>query len=29
MKYKIRKEYTKNPDEAIIEILKDRGVSDI
>ena len=29
MKYKLRKEYTKNPDLALKEILQDRGVEDI
>ena len=29
MKYRLRKEYSKNPDEALNEILKDRGVVDL
>ena len=29
MKYKLRKEFSTNPDKALIEILKDRGVIDI
>ena len=29
MKYKLRKEYTKNPELALKEILQDRGVEDI
>lgn len=29
MKYKLRKNYTRNPDEALSAILQDRGVKDI
>ena len=29
MKYRLRKEFSTNPDKALIEILKDRGVTDI
>ena len=29
MRYKLRKEYSKNPDKALKEILQDRGVTDI
>lgn len=29
MKYKLRKEYSKNPEEALNEILIDRGVTDL
>lgn len=29
MKYKLRKEYSKNPEEALNEILIDRGVIDL
>ena len=29
MKYRLRKEYTKNPDKALSEILIDRGVKEI
>lgn len=29
MKYKLRNNYSTNPDKALIEILKDRGVTDI
>ena len=29
MKYRLRKEYSANPDKALKEILQDRGVTDI
>lgn len=29
MKYKLRNNYTKNPEEALLQILKDRGVEDV
>ena len=29
MKYKLRKQYSTNPDKALREILQDRGVQDI
>lgn len=29
MKYRLRKEYSTNPDKALKEILQDRGVTDI
>ena len=29
MKYRLRKEFTKNPESALAEILQDRGVEDI
>ena len=29
MKYRLRKEFSTNPDKALKEILKDRGVVDI
>ena len=29
MKYKLRNNYSKNPDEALYDILRDRGVNDI
>ena len=29
MKYKLRNNYSTNPDEALIDILKDRGVKDV
>lgn len=29
MKYKLRNEYTHDPDQALYEILMDRGVTDI
>ena len=29
MKYRLRKEYSTNPDKALKELLQDRGVTDI
>lgn len=29
MKYRLRKNFSMNPDKALIEILQDRGVSDV
>ena len=29
MKYRLRKEYSTNPDKALKELLQDRGVADI
>ena len=29
MRYRLKKEFSTNPDKALIEILKDRGVTDI